>query len=48
MVKKKKKPSDHFKLHTRILPLLYEVYKLSSGGACQILRLISTGGTQSR
>ncbi len=25
-----------------------EVYKLSSGGARQILRLISTGGTQSR
>ncbi len=24
------------------------VYKLSSGGACQILRLISSGGTQSR
>ncbi len=24
------------------------VYKLSSGGARQILRLISTGGTQSR
>ncbi len=30
------------------LSLETEVYKLSSGGARQILRLISTGGTQSR
>ncbi len=34
--------------HTHKMKFRHVVFKLSSGGARQILRLISTGGTQSR
>ncbi len=42
------KGSTFIFVHSQYMKFRHVVFKLSSGGARQILRLISTGGTQSR